>query len=91
VSKVIKPMKKPARILFFAIIIVILIASLALKRGGIELPECEPFEGAQVCTEQYQPVCAKTDDSQKTFGNLCKACIAAQSEGVTSILEGECE
>lgn len=35
----------------------------------------------EICTQQYQPVCAQTSDSEKTFSNACVACSDASVVG----------
>lgn len=41
---------------------------------------------ATVCTEQYDPVCARTGDVVKTYSNVCFARVA----GATEIVQGPC-
>lgn len=53
-----------------------------------ELMDCTPYEGADVCTMQYDPVCAKlATGGWKTFSNACTACISGEVAGYKG---GEC-
>lgn len=45
-----------------------------------------PREWPQVCTQQYQPVCAARDDRRRTFANACEARAADH----TILRRGEC-
>lgn len=69
-----------------------------LDSSPIELQSCNSFEGAQFCTLEYSPVCAKTDLVEsgpvtwKMFGNACTACISSTTtETVVGYLKGTCE
>jgi putative hemolysin len=68
--------------------------------------DCSEFALAKVCTEQYEPVCAKaeitlinnqTNEKKnliewQTFPNACKACIAQKdTKKVNWYKDGECE
>ena len=48
-----------------------------------------PDKRPEVCTMQYDPVCATlTDKMQKTFSNACTACAEEQ---VTGYIKGSCQ
>lgn len=48
-----------------------------------------PDERPQICTQEYLPVCATTDDlHQITLGNACTAC---GNEAVLGYTKGECK
>ncbi|WP_199699578.1 hypothetical protein [Notoacmeibacter ruber] len=74
----------------------ILAATLALLTactGGVpgERPapaEPDPLpDSDRVCTQQYEPVCARRDGDMRTFGNACEAGAA----GYRTVHDGRCE
>ena len=66
------------------------------QTGKRELALCEGFEGLDVCTMQYDPVCAKIkisgDVVWQTFSNTCTACVSStRTSNVMGYVEGACE
>jgi hypothetical protein len=61
------------------------------QTGKRELTLCEGYEGVDVCTMQYDPVCAKILVQGKTvwqtFSNNCVACVSK----ATGYVPGGCE
>ncbi|MFP4523385.1 MAG: Kazal-type serine protease inhibitor domain-containing protein [Candidatus Nanoarchaeia archaeon] len=56
------------------------------SESGINYSYCDelyPQGAPEVCTREYDPVCA---DDKKTYSNACVAC----SAGVTYFVEGQC-
>jgi hypothetical protein len=49
-------------------------------------PRPLPPERPQMCTQQYDPVCAQRGDRRQTFGNACMAA----AEGFRIVHPGEC-
>ena len=64
------------------------------EEANILLESCEEFKEANICTEQYEPVCVRiiSEDGNpiwETFSNNCFACI---EEGVVfGYVNGECK
>lgn len=57
-------------------------ASTGLAQEGQRFPQAESSQ--RVCTQQYDPVCARRGTSHRTFGNACEAQVAGyfvESEG----------
>ena len=79
-------MKKATTILLSASLALLLSISACMQQ---QLNDCTPFEGAEYCAMQYEPVCAKLESGEwKTFGNGCSACIS--KDKVVGYVEGEC-
>ena len=58
------------------------------KSDAPKLAKC-PEERPEMCTMQYDPVCAKLiDNTLQTFSNSCSACADKQS---VAYLQGECK
>ena len=64
----------------------------------INLQNCDAFEGAEFCTQQFEPVCARIHTNEtgliswKSFGNACTACISStEIETVVGYFANTCE
>ena len=64
----------------------------------ITLQSCQAFEGAEFCTQQFEPVCARINANEtgliswKTFGNACTACISSTTtKTIVGYFEVSCE
>lgn len=77
-----------------------LISDMAEIDGNI-YKNCDEFALAEVCTEQYEPVCAKIENINNAnsllvewdnFSNPCKACIYTEEDrAITWYKNGECQ
>ncbi len=63
--------------------------------GSEHLLGCDGFERGGVCTQQYDPVCARIEKEGsvewRTFPNACVACTSEADGNVTGYVPGECE
>lgn len=73
--------------LLFLIILFIAGCSPAEEISDNTMTAC-PDIRPEMCTQQYQPVCAQTGDDKKTFPNACVAC---SDSSVVGYKADECE
>jgi putative hemolysin len=63
------------------------------EKGNIVLEGCEEYADAEICTTEYNPVCARIISGEtaqwKTYSNACNACTA--QENIIGYLSGACE
>jgi hypothetical protein len=64
--------------------------------GKRETTPCVGYEGLDVCTLHYDPVCAKVQSGGnvvwQTFSNECMACVSSSNANrVLGFVEGECD
>ena len=69
----------------FALATTLLLAGCPLlQEGDVPPTQCEG-ERPQVCTMEYNPVCATTASGQKTYSSPCNACaddkVSAHQQG----------
>jgi len=82
-------MKKLIFLLFLLVFAAAACTQKPMIGGQEELMDCSPYEGADICIMEYNPVCAKLATGEwRTFGNACTACIS--DEEVVGYRMGEC-
>lgn len=77
-------MLKRSTMVLAAAAVLLLPGSAGLAQQGGGFPQAD--SSRRVCTQQYDPVCARRGTSHRTFGNACEAQVA----GYLVVYEGRC-